>query len=230
MSLWEPPPPRADLAAMRLAYPDRPLRRGDFPPAPGPAFEGWLRTAVESAIPEPNAMVLGTSGEDGRPVSRTVLLKGIDDTGFVFFTNYQSRKARHLGARPWASLLFPWYELHRQVSVVGEVARLPAPESDDYFASRPHGSQVAAWSSQQSQRVSSREELDVGYREQTARFEGAEVPRPPQWGGYVVRPVLVEFWQGRPSRMHDRLVFESTTGTPAKLDDSAAWSLARWSP
>lgn len=230
MSLWQPPPPRDDLAGMRLAYPDRPLRGEDLPPAPGAAFEEWLRQASQSGTVEPNAMVLGTAGEDGRPVSRTVLLKGLQDDGFVFYTNYQSRKARHLAARPWASLLFPWYDLHRQVSVVGEVVQLPPEESDAYFASRPRESQVAAWGSQQSQPVASRAELDAGYDRQVARFRSEPLTRPPHWGGYVVRPTLVEFWQGRPSRMHDRLVFESRSGLPASVDDPAAWRLTRWSP
>ncbi len=234
MSLWsEPsiPEERLDrLAAQRLNYTAQSLRQADLPPTPGPAFAQWYGDAEAAGIVEPNAMVLATVGEDGVPTARTVLLKGVTETGFAFFTNYQSRKGRQLAAHPAASLLFAWIPLSRQVSLTGPVVRLPEEESDAYFASRPRESQIAAWASPQSQRIRGRAELHAAWQRYEERYAGSDVPRPPHWGGFELRPVRVEFWQGQPSRMHDRIVFLAAEGVPRGLAEDAAWEKQRLAP
>jgi pyridoxamine 5'-phosphate oxidase len=233
MSLWPGPPPDdrlRDLAAARRDYRVPPLRRADLPAAPGPAFAAWYGDAAAGGVLEPNAMVLATVGEDGVPAARTVLLKGASARGFSFFTNYQSRKGRQLAAHPHATALFVWLPLSRQVAVTGPVARLPSAESDEYFASRPRASQIAAWASPQSQRISGREELHRSWQQLEERFAEGDVPRPPHWGGFEVRPVRLEFWQGQPSRMHDRIVYTSNRGEPADLTDPASWERSRLAP
>lgn len=233
MSLWPPPPPSeqlSDLPTARRDYQMPPLRLSDLPDAPGAAFADWYAAAAASAVVEPNAMVLATVGEDGIPAARTVLLKGVSERGFAFFTNYQSRKARQLAAHPSATGLFGWLPLSRQVSVTGAVERLAAEGSDEYFASRPRDSQIAAWASPQSQQVGGRDELQRAWEHHRQRFEGQDVPRPPHWGGFLIRPFRLEFWQGQPSRMHDRIVYTSRTPQPPDLGDPAGWQRERLAP
>lgn len=166
-------------------------------------FATWFADAVEAGLPEPNAMLLATADGTGRPSARTVLLKGYDQRGFTFFTNYESRKGQDLAANPRASLVFPWYPLHRQVIVNGSVEKVSREETEEYFAVRPHGAQVGAWASPQSRVIGSRDEL----RARVAEIEARPGPltAPPHWGGFRVSPDEVEFWQGRESRLHDRL-------------------------
>ena len=193
--------------AHRLDYDLDALDDGALAASPLDLFRRWLAEAADQ--PEPNAMVVSTVDATGAPTSRTVLLRGIDDDGaLVFFTNRQSRKGRALAANPAVSILFPWYALQRQVIVLGTATPLPAERDDAYFASRPRGSQLSAWASHQSESVASRAALEEQMGEVTARFaDDAVVPRPPHWGGYRVEPREVEFWQGRQSRLHDRVVF-----------------------
>lgn len=226
MSQWPP----EDLAGLRVSYERPPLLEADLPPTPGEAFASWFAQAAAGAVFEPNAMVLSTAGEDGVPASRTVLLKGATAEGFVFFTNEQSRKGRQLAANPRAALLFPWYPLFRQVAVQGVVGRVEAAAADAYFASRPRGSQLGAWASAQSSLLPDRSALEASLAAVQERFGDGPVPRPPHWGGFEVRPSQVEFWQGQPSRLHDRLVFVSLSGGPARLDEAGAWRLERWAP
>ncbi|WP_327007877.1 pyridoxamine 5'-phosphate oxidase [Dactylosporangium sp. NBC_01737] len=166
-------------------------------------FATWFADAVEAGLPEPNAMLLATADATGRPSARTVLLKGYDQRGFTFFTNYESRKGRDLAANPRASLVFPWYPLHRQVIVCGDVEKVSREETEEYFAIRPHGAQVGAWASPQSRVIGSRDELRARVEEVEAR--PGPLNAPPHWGGFRVSPDEVEFWQGRESRLHDRL-------------------------
>ena len=169
-------------------------------------FDHWFLDAVAAGLPEPNAMVVATADPAGRPSARTVLLKGYDRDGFVFFTNYSSRKGTELLANPYASLVFPWFPMHRQVVVCGRVAPVERAETEAYFASRPRGSQLGAWASAQSRVLPDRAALDSGYQATVDRFAGTEpLPAPPHWGGLRIRPDSVEFWQGRASRLHDRL-------------------------
>nr|WP_259371126.1 pyridoxamine 5'-phosphate oxidase [Streptomyces sp. SCUT-3] len=206
------PDPVPDPAVMRKQYRAHGLAEEELPADPLTQFAQWFAQAAAGGVPEPNAMVVSTADADGRPSSRTVLLKQYDERGFVFFTNYESRKGRDLAANPWASLLFPWHPVARQVIVEGPVTRVGRDETAAYFRTRPHGSQLGAWASEQSRPVASRAELERRYAELADRYpeEGLEengggVPVPPFWGGFRVRPRTVEFWQGRPDRLHDRL-------------------------
>jgi pyridoxamine 5'-phosphate oxidase len=194
-----------DLASLRAEYQLAGLDESDLAPDPFTMFGGWFDAARTAGVLEPNAMVLSTVSADGQPSARTVLLKGLTADGFVFFTNYDSRKGAELGANPHCCLLFGWYELQRQVRVEGAASRIPRDETEAYFASRPRDSQLGAWASAQSSVVGSRDELEAAYAEVEARYDGADIPTPTHWGGYLVVPERVEFWQGRRSRMHDRL-------------------------
>ncbi|MGQ0844823.1 MAG: pyridoxamine 5'-phosphate oxidase [Sporichthyaceae bacterium] len=193
---------------MRQEYLADGLDVTDLAADPIAAFAAWLSEVDAAGLPEPNAMVVSTVGADGAPSSRMTLLKDVDEQGFVFFTNYTSRKAGEIDANPAVSLLFPWHGLRRQVIVRGRAGRVAPEESAAYFASRPHGSQLGAWASRQSTVLGSRAELDDRYAELARRWpEGTPVPVPDFWGGYRVVPQAVEFWQGRTSRLHDRLKF-----------------------
>ncbi len=214
---------RDEIRAMRRSYSDAGLER--LPENPFEAFALWLKDAhTNPVIVEANAMVLSTVTADSQINTRTVLLKDISDGGFTFFTNYQSRKAHGIELNPNVSLLFPWYAMERQVSISGIAEKVSEQESDDYFATRPWGSQIGAWASAQSSHLASREELEQRYAGAAAKWpEGTAVPRPAHWGGYRVTPLNIEFWQGRYSRLHDRLRFERTT-------TSRDWELSRYYP
>ncbi|WP_406508111.1 pyridoxamine 5'-phosphate oxidase [Streptomyces sp. NBC_00212] len=211
-----------DPAAMREQYRTTLLAEGDLAATPMGQFARWFKEAVAGGLHEPNAMVVATATPDGRPSTRTVLLKSYDEHGFVFFTNYASRKAGELTANPYASLLFPWHQLARQVIVNGTASRVPRAETERYFRSRPHGSQLGAWASAQSTVIASRSELTACYGELATRYpEGSEVPVPEHWGGFRVAPQTVEFWQGHENRLHDRLRY---------VADGAAWRVERLAP
>jgi pyridoxamine 5'-phosphate oxidase len=219
---------------MRAGYDVGRLLEADLAPSPLAQFDAWLSDVAAAGLPEPNAMVLATADARGVPSGRTVLLKAADPRGFVFYTNLQSRKGRALAENPHASLVFPWHAISRQVVVVGDVEPVPRAEAREYFGSRPYASRLGAWASAQSMAISSREVLKAKYAELASAFpdtgSSADVPLPDAWGGFVVRPVSVEFWQGRPSRLHDRLRFVRATVGPAALDDAAAWGVERLSP
>lgn len=211
------------LAGLRQEYAAGGLSEADLAPDPIAMFGRWFDDALAANLHEPNAMDLSTVGPDGRPSSRMVLLKGYADDGFRFFTNTASRKGRDLAGNPHCALAFPWHLLERQVRVEGVAEPLPRAEVAAYFATRPRGSQVGAWASHQSEPVPDRAALDAAYDEAERRFAGdAPVPVPDEWGGYLVRPVVVEFWQGRRGRLHDRLAY--------RLDDAGGWVTERLAP
>ncbi len=201
------------------------LDEEDVDPDPIRQFARWLSEAVDAGILEPSAMTVATATRDGHPSARMVLLRGFDERGFVFYTNYESDKGRDLAENPQASLVFYWDVLGRQVRISGRVERVTREESEAYFSSRPAGSRLAAWASDQSRLLpGGRDELEARYREIAARYPGEQVPLPPFWGGYRVFPDAIEFWQSRPNRLHDRLRYRR------RPDASASWALERLAP
>lgn len=221
-----------DLATMRRAYAttDEGLRESTAPAHWLPLFEAWLADAIAEGITEPNAMTVATAGADGRPSARTVLLKGVDAEGFTFYTNYMSRKGRQIATNPYASLVFGWFAIRRQVLVTGSVERVPREVTEAYFATRPRESQLGTWASAQSEVVADRASLDAAYVEAEARFSNVDaIPAPPHWGGLRVRPDTVEFWHGRIGRLHDRLRYRRPEAVGAAATDDM-WVLERLAP
>jgi pyridoxamine 5'-phosphate oxidase len=210
------------LARLRKEYTIAGLTESAADPDPIAQFRRWFDTALGADLHEPNAMTLATAAPEGRPSARIVLLKGFDERGFVFYTSYEGRKSEEIEANPLCALVFYWGELERQVRVEGHLSRIPEEESDEYFGSRPRGSQLGAWASEQSRPVEGRDPLEERLRNLEAEYEGREVPRPPFWGGYRVEPEVIEFWQGRENRMHDRLVY--------RRSDDGEWERERLQP
>ena len=206
---------QVDFPLLKVQVPGMEKREGplELPNDPIQAFQTWLGEAITARLPEPMAMTLATASVKGRPSARIVLFKGMSRGGFAFFTNYDSAKAVELEENPWAALVFHWYPLGRQVRIEGQVERLSPAESDDYFRTRPRGSQIGAWSSPQSQAIQGRATLLDLARRTHERFEGKEVPRPANWGGYRVAPQRMEFWEARDFRLHERLVYERDGGS-----------------
>lgn len=211
-----------DLGALRRNYTQQGLDLQNLDTDPFKQFSLWFEQACQADILEPNALVLATVSPSGQPFQRTVLLKYVDQNGFVFFTNYGSRKAQHIESNTQVSLLFPWYALERQLAIGGTAHRISPAESLKYFLSRPRGSQLGAWVSQQSTIISSRQLLEMQFEKIKEKFLNQEIPLPDFWGGYRVQPTSFEFWQGRPNRLHDRFLYSR--------DDTTTWTIARLSP
>ena len=209
------------IRSRRIQYETEGLDLADIDADPVTQWHRWYDQAVEAGLVEPEAMTVATVDADGRPDARIVLVRGVDESGLVFFTNYASAKGTQLETTPVASAVFGWLGLHRQVRVRGHVERLDAESSSEYFASRPRGSRIGAWASPQSSMIADRDELDRRVAEVEARFSGDDVPRPDFWGGWLIRPFEWEFWQGRPSRLHDRLRFSGRPGD---------WTIERLAP
>ena len=211
-----------DIADLHKEYSSETLLEKDVAPDPIQQFKKWWDQVIASEIVEPNAMTLATSSTDGLPSARVVLLKDFDEKGFVFYTNYKSYKGLQLEENPKACLVFHWKELERQVRILGLVNKLDAAESDEYYLSRPIGSRIGAWASPQSQPIKNREWLEQEFEKRKNEFANKEIVRPPHWGGYIVKPVIIEFWQGRFSRLHDRIQYS--------LEDASGWKIERLAP
>ncbi|MGB0167500.1 MAG: pyridoxamine 5'-phosphate oxidase [Luteibaculum sp.] len=209
------------LREVRTNYTKDELLEAELPALPFPLFESWLSEALKKEK-EPNAMMLATIGAQGYPQSRVVLLRAFTEKGFVFYTNYQSNKAKELAKNAKVSATFFWPSLERQVRIEGAASKVPEKQSDDYFATRPRESQLGAWASAQSQKLESREQLEKKLEQIRLQYEGKEVPRPPHWGGFLINPNRIEFWQGRASRLHDRIVYTEI--------DNGKWSISRLNP
>jgi pyridoxamine 5'-phosphate oxidase len=194
-----------DIAALRQEYATHGLRRAEMDPDPLKQFAEWFAAAIAADIPDANAMSVATASSDGRPSVRIVLLKGFDERGFVFFTNYASRKGEQLAGNPHAAMVLWWVQFARQIRIEGSVEKTSREESERYFHSRPIGSQLGAWTSRQSEVIDARRVLEARLAEMTERYAGRAIPLPAHWGGYRVKPDTIEFWQGRPNRLHDRL-------------------------
>ena len=211
-----------DLAAIRKEYRLQSLSEDEVDANPIKQFEKWFQQALASGIEEPNAMTLATSTTDGKPSARIVLLKGIKDNGFVFFTNYESKKGKQIHDNPFAGIVFFWKELERQVTIQGEIKKVSEQESDEYFASRPVESRIGAWSSPQSQVIENREVLEKNVAYYSDKYQSQNIPRPSHWGGYILIPTLIEFWQGGAGRLHDRLQYS--------FDATNSWIIKRLAP
>jgi pyridoxamine 5'-phosphate oxidase len=211
-----------EIASLRKDYSSQRLLETDVERDPLDQFNKWWQQARKSEIEELNAMTLATASSDGMPAARIVLLKGFSKEGFIFFTNYKSFKAMHLNENPKACLVFFWKELERQVRITGLVKKISAKESDDYFLSRPTASQIGAWASPQSQVIENRDWLDAAYIDLSENFKEKKLERPQHWGGYLVQHVIIEFWQGRPSRLHDRIQYT--------LKEDGKWKIERLAP
>lgn len=212
----------ASVADLRKDYQLQGLSETDADPNPFKQFQVWFDQALAAQLPEPNAMTVATVTKDGKPRARVVLLKNFDERGFVFYTNYHSHKGQELADNPQAAIAFWWAELERQVRIEGRVEKVSEQESDEYFHSRPVNSRLGAWASNQSQVIESREILEQRAQELKIEYENQDIPRPPHWGGFRVIPTAIEFWQGRPSRLHDRLLYT--------LLDDGTWQIDRLSP
>ncbi len=210
-----------ELADFRREYSADALSETDMPQNPMDLFIRWMEKTIKSEICEPNAMVVATATPEGRPSARVVLLKEANANGFVFYTNYLSRKGRELMTNPFASVVFDWHQIERQIRIEGRVERLSPEDSDSYFNSRPEASKLGAWTSPQSKIIKNRDELNELQTEVEKRFSENPIPRPDFWGGFLIRPTTMEFWQGRPSRLHDRLVYHKT---------EEGWTLHRLAP
>lgn len=213
---------KTNLAAIRQEYTKGGLRRSDLPNDPLTLFVKWLQDAIDAKVNEPTAMLVGTVSAEGAPATRTVLLKDLHDGKFVFYTNYESRKSRHLAQNPYISLSFVWHELERQVHIEGTATKISSQESDEYFRKRPYKSRIGARISPQSKRIESRMQLIRSFVKEAARWIGKDVERPEHWGGFAVTPTRIEFWQGRANRLHDRFLYI--------LQSNGIWEIERLAP